>query len=147
MPTKRPRGPQPNWRPKRETERVLVAVEAGEERIVELEELVLCVDADELQEIARTARQVGGDPVAAVNAAVRAAQADLESWEKELRRLGTTLAGLSREVGVQGLHPDAASAGRDWDPRLDGARMHLLPAVGEHHHGLKARSPREPRPR
>lgn len=28
MPNKRPRGPQPNWRPKRETERVLVAVEA-----------------------------------------------------------------------------------------------------------------------
>ncbi|MFD3422053.1 hypothetical protein [Streptomyces decoyicus] len=28
MPNKRPRGPQPKWRPKRETERVLVAVEA-----------------------------------------------------------------------------------------------------------------------
>lgn len=28
MPNKRSRGPQPNWRPKRETERVLVAVEA-----------------------------------------------------------------------------------------------------------------------
>ncbi|MFF3788020.1 hypothetical protein [Streptomyces sp. NPDC001933] len=28
MPNKRPRGPQPDWRPKRETVRVLVAVES-----------------------------------------------------------------------------------------------------------------------
>ncbi|RPE26599.1 hypothetical protein [Kitasatospora cineracea] len=128
---------RPAWLPEdpvaaaRARQRELLARAA--ELLVDREEQVLDLDADELREIAAFARAMGQDPVAAVDQAVRAALAGLTAWEGLLGRLGEDLVA----VAAEGLGVDLAvvEAGCELDERLRAARAALLAAVTEYHHG------------
>ncbi|MER5352631.1 hypothetical protein ABT093_20140 [Kitasatospora sp. NPDC002551] len=121
-------------------------VEACAQRVAAWEEQVLSADCDELREIAAEARREGRSPVDAVDTAVRTALGDLVRWEAELAGLAAALVERSAQVGLVGLHPDAVDAGRGLDERLEWARVQLLRAVAEYHHGSAGHQRRMPRP-
>ncbi|MFB7376529.1 hypothetical protein ACFC6U_01560 [Kitasatospora purpeofusca] len=145
-----PTARQPEWLPNSALQDVVEAsrslVEACTERVAALEEKVLSADCDELREIASEARREGRSPVDAVDAAVRSALEDLGRWEEELAGLAAALVERSTRAGLAGLHPDAVDAGKGLDERLEWARVELLRAVAEYHHGSAGHQRRTPRP-